>query len=210
SESKNLDELNSLRKVPMKDDNQNIYFSLALLRNRITNRLIPLFFVTLLISLTLSLERIPMIGFRPLMSLHIFLMVMMAILFVARYRIRPDLSVLIMIAMLSSVLIIGVATLGLLSASFVLSPIIAMYLMLLGHRKSAYISIVITCIYLIVMGILFISGIFGSTVSPDLYVRTPIAWMIMVVSISGVSIAFVVPFEMVPGALERSEEQFRL
>jgi len=193
----------------LKYNDQNLYISVESLRNRITNRLIPVLFIALLISLFLSLARIPSMGFRPLMLLHLVLVGAMAILFVARNKIRPDASALIMVGMLSALLIIGVAALGLLSTTFVLGPIIALYLMLLGHRKSAYMSVVVTVLYLSIVGYLFVSGIFSSAGFPDLYVRSPIAWMLMIVTVCGVSIAFVAPFELVPRVLEGSEERYR-
>jgi len=115
-----------------------------------------------------------------------------------------------MVGILSLLIISGVATLGLLSVTFVLGPMIALYLMLLGHRKSAYLSIVVILIYLSIMGVLFVSGSFNSMASPNLYVRTSTAWMTMILAVTGVSVAFVAPFELVPGALEGIEERFRL
>ncbi len=193
----------------MKDDSQNLYISVESLRNRITNRLIPLFFFVLLITLFLSLARIPTIGFRPLMLLHVFLVAAMAILYIARKRIRPDSSALVMVGMLSSLLVIGVASLGLLSVTFVLGPIISLYLMLLGHRRSAYISIIIIIVYLSAMAILFVTGVFESVASPNLYVRSSPGWFLMIAAVGGVSIAFVAPFELVPGVLQASEARFR-
>jgi two-component system, cell cycle sensor histidine kinase and response regulator CckA len=149
-------------------------------------------------------------GFQPFMLLHVLLLCMSSVLYGAKKRIRPDLSAFIMIGILSLFLVSGVATLGLLSATFVLAPMIALYLMLLGHRKSAYISIVITFMFLSIMGALFVSGIFTSAALPDLYVRSSTAWMLIIVAVAGVSIAFVAPLEFVPGALEGSEERFRL
>jgi len=115
-----------------------------------------------------------------------------------------------MIGIISLLFVSGVASFGLLSVTFVLAPMIALYLMLLGHRKSAYMSIVITFIYLSVVGALFVSGVFTSAALPDFYVRSSLAWMLIIVAVAGVSIALVAPLELVPGALEGSEERFRL
>ena len=93
----------------MKNDSQNLYISVESLRNRITSRLIPALFVALLISMFLSLARIPTMGFHVFMLLQIFLLVAMAILYAARKRIRSDASALVMVGILSLFLIFGVA-----------------------------------------------------------------------------------------------------
>jgi len=194
----------------LRTNGQNFYISVESLRNRIASRLIPLFFIALLLNVFLSLMRIPTMGFQPFMLLHAFLFCVGAFLYFDRRRLRPDISVIVMIGILSSLLISGVATLGLLSVTFMLGPMIALYLMLLGHRKSAYTSIVLIVIYISIMGVLFVSGTFGSAASPEVYVRSSAAWMVMIVAVAGVSLAFVAPFELVPGALEGSEERFHL
>ena len=194
----------------MKDNSRNLYISVESLRNGITSRLIPLLFAAFLITMFLSLARIPTVGFHAFIVLQVFLLSATAILFVGRKRIRPDASALVVVGILCLLLISGVATLGLLSAAFVLGPIISLYLMLLGHRRSAYTSIVLILAYLSAMAVFFVSGLFESAASPDIYVRSSIAWMSMIAAVGGVSVAFVAPLELVPGALERSEERFRL
>ena len=175
-----------------------------------TSRLIPLFFVALLINVFLSLARIPTMGFRPFMVLHISFFCIIAALYFSRRRFRSDISAFILVGILSLFFISGVATLGLLSATFVAAPTVALYLMLLGHRKSAYISIVAIFIYLSIMAALFVSGTLISAASPDLYARSSIAWMLMIIAVVGASLAFVAPLELVPGAIKESEERFRL
>ena len=194
----------------MKDERQNVIISVESLRNRITSRLTPLLFAALLINMVLSLARIPTIGFRPFMLLHALFLGISAILYFIRKRIPPDISAFVMIGILFSMLIAGVASLGLLSATFVLGPMIALYLILLGHRKSAYTSIAVILIYLAVMGVLFVTGLIDSVAIPNLYARSSTAWMLMLLAVGCVSVAFVFPFELVPDALEESEERFRL
>ncbi len=205
-----IDDLKSLRKNPMKDNSQNLYISVESLRNRITSRLVPLLFIVFLVASFLSLARIPTMGFRPFMILQLLLLGVNAILYIVRKRVRPDVSAMVMTGILSLLLIAGVGALGLLSVTFVLGPIISLYLMLLGHRKSAYTSIVVILVYLSAMAVLFVSGAFESPVSPDVYARSSIAWMLMIAAVGGVSVAFVVPLELVPGVLQGSEERFRL
>ena len=188
---------------------QNLYLSFESLRDRITSRLVPFFLVALLLNMIFSLARIPTMGFRPFMLLHVLLFGMITILYIARRRIRPDTTALIMVGFLSLLLLSGVATLGLLSASLVLGPMISLYLMLLGHRKSAYASVVLILAYLSAMAVLHVSGVLESTASPALYVRSSTAWVLVIIAVCGVSVAFVAPFELVPGALEGSEERFR-
>ena len=134
----------------------------------------------------------------------------MTIFFIRRRKIKTGTLAIIMIAMLSVLLIFGVATLGLLSATFVVAPTIALYLMLLGHRKTAYLSIAAITVYLLVMAALSVSGAVDTVASPELYLRSPIAWIMMIVVVAGISITFVAPLELVPGALEGIEERFRL
>ena len=149
-------------------------------------------------------------GFQPFMILHIFFAGMGVLFYFARKRISPDISAFVIVGMLCSLLIAGVATLGLLSATYVLGPIIALYLVMLGHRKSAYTSIVAMFLYLSIMGFLFVSGRLNSPATPNLYVLSSSAWVIMIVAVGGASIAFVAPFELVPGVLDASEKRFRL
>ena len=144
------------------------------------------------------------------MILHIFLVGAVIILYIARKRIRSHTSAFVVLGFLSLLLIFGVATLGLLSATFILGPLISLYLMLLGHRKSAYVSIVAVLLYLSIMAILFLSGVFESAVSPILYVNSRISWILMIVVVAGTSIGFVASLELVPGALPGSEERFHL
>ena len=144
------------------------------------------------------------------MLLHLFLFCVSALLYFARKRLRTQISGLVIVGIVALFLISSVATLGLLSVTFVVVPIIALYLMLLGHRKSAYASIIAIFIYLLIIGFLFTSGRIDPIVSPDGYVRSAIAWMLMIVVVVGVSIGFVAPFELIPGVLEGSEERFRL
>ena len=194
----------------MENEHHDLYISVGTLRNRITSRLIPLFFVALVFSLAFSLLRIPMMGFHPFMILQIILTVVISVLAINRNRIRADISGIVMIGSLITFLIAGVATLGLLSATFVLAPIASLYLMLLGHRRSAYASIVFTFAYLSLMAIMFVTGRLVPAAPPTVYVQSPAAWMLMIGAVGGVSIAFVAPFELVPGTLEGSEERFRL
>ncbi|MGA9405881.1 MAG: PAS domain S-box protein, partial [Bacteroidota bacterium] len=194
----------------MKDEGQAINISVESLRNRITGRLIPLLFIALLVSLLLSLARIPTIGFRPFMLLQILFLGMSATLYFTRKHIHPDISALVMLGILFSLLIAGVASLGLLSTTFVLGPIIALYLMLLGHRKSAYISIAVILLYLSVMAVLFVTGILSSVAIPNLYSQSSTAWILMLLVVGSVSVAAVSPFELVHDALQESEERFRL
>ncbi len=194
----------------MKDERQNINITVEPLRNRITSRLIPLLFAALLINMLLSLARIPTIGFRPFMLLHALFLGMSATLYFTRKRIRPDISALVMIGILFSLLIAGVASLGLLSATFVLGPMIALYLMLLGYRKSAYTSIVVILIYISVMGVLFVTGILSSIAVPNSYSQSSTAWMLMLLVVGSISVAAVSPFELVHGALQESENRSRV
>ena len=201
--------MNIKRKSPVRDNSEDLFVSVEALRNRITSRLIPLLLVALLINLFLSLTRIPSMGFRPFMWLHILIACIVTVLFTARKHIRPQMSALVLTGIISSLLVSGVATLGLLSASLVLGPIMSLYLMLLGYRKSAYASIAIMAVYFSLMAVFFVSGTFNPPISPALYVRSPIAWLLMIVAVCGVAFAFVGPFELVPGVLARSEERFR-
>jgi len=167
-------------------------------------------FAALLINVCISLVRIPIMGFHPFMLLHVCLFFVGAILYFARKRLRPDISAFVIVAMFCLLLISGVATLGLLSATFVLGPMTTLYLMLLGRRKLAYASIIVTVAYIATIGILYVSGTLQSAAPPDLYMRSPAAWMLAIVAVAGASVAFVAPFELIPGALEGSEERFRL
>lgn len=194
----------------MKNDNQNLYISVESLRNKITSRLIPLLSIALFVNLFLSLARMPLMGFRPFMLLHILFGIVGALLFFARKRIGSEISAFVIVAILCFLLVAGVATLGLLSATFILAPIIALYLMMLGYRKSAYLSIAFMLIYVSIMGSLFITGVFESPATPNLYVHSVSAWMVMIVAVGGTSIAFVAPFKLVPGVLEGSERRFHL
>ena len=202
--------LNPVRNSPMNKDKQDLYISVDLLRNRITNRLILLLFIVLLINTLLSLARIPVMGIQPFMVLHAFLLGAIAILYFGRKRIQPDTTALVMVGVLSMLLISGVASLGLLSATFVVGPVISLYLMLLGHRRSAYTSVVAVLLYLSVVAFLFVSGSMETPTSPNLYAHSSIAWIVMITAVVGVSAAFIAPFELVPGVLQSSEERFRL
>ncbi len=192
----------------MKNDGQFLYISVESLRNRVTSQLIPLFFFATLIGILISLVRIPAIGFRPFMILHLFIIAASSILYAGRKRILPGHSALVIIGMLSLFIISGVASLGLLSVTFVLGPTIALYLMLMGHRKSAYISIWINFVFLSIMGYLFVYGAFETAVSPEVYIRSVPAWALMIIAVSGVSFGIVAPLELIPGTLQRSEERF--
>ena len=194
----------------MEKENHHLYISVDTLRNRITSRLIPILFVGLLVSLVVSLTRIPITGFLPVMILQIILTLVITFLVFIRKRVRSDTSALVMVGILITILFAGVATFGLLSATFVLAPIISLYLMLLGHRKSAYASIAVIFAFLALMALLFASGTVESAALPSIYVRSPAAWALMITAVGGASVAFVAPFELVPGTLEGSEERFRL
>ena len=52
---------------------------------------------------------------------------------------------------------------------------------------------VVILVYLSVMAALFFSGVFESAAYPNLYVRSSIAWMLMITAVGGVSFAFVAP-----------------
>ncbi|HTR80267.1 MAG TPA: PAS domain S-box protein [Bacteroidota bacterium] len=193
----------------MKDDGQYINISVESLRNRITSRLIPLLFIALFINMALSLPAIPTIGIQPFMFVQAFFLIISAILYFARKRIRSETSTIVMLAIIFSIFIAGIANLGLLSATFVLAPMLALYLMLLGYRKSAYASIALILLYLAVMGVLFARGVLESVADPTPYVSSSTGWLHMLLAVGWVSIALVYPFELLPSALEKSEEHFR-
>jgi len=188
---------------------ERFYISVESLRINITRRLIPLFFTALFITTVISFSRIPMMGFPPLMIVQLVMVCAAGGLLFARNRLRADHAALVMVGIFSLYVICGAASMGLLSATFVLGPIISLYLMLLGHRRSAYASIVLTFVFLCVIGALFVSGKFDYRLSPDEYVHSLSAWLLMIFSITLISASFVVPFELIPGVLEGSEERFR-
>ena len=175
-----------------------------------TSRLIPLLFAALLINLILSLARIPITGFQPLVFLYAFLVVVNGILYFSRKRIPPGISAFVILGILFSLLVFGVATLGLLSTKFVVGPMIALYLMVLGHRKAAYASVVIILIYLSLIGIFFVNGFMTPESEPAAYIRSYPAWMMLLLAVASVSIAFLVSFELLHGALKESDERFHL
>ena len=185
------------------------YISIGSLRDRITNRLIPLAFFAFFINAVLSLARIPTMGFHPFMILHVIFALILTYVYIFRNRMSTQISASIVIGILCLLLVSGVATLGLLSATFIVGPLISLYLMLMGYRKYAYASIAAILAYLSVMAALFVTGSIASAAVATFYVRSPLAWILMITAMAGVSIAFVAPFEVLPGVLYGSEERFR-
>jgi len=194
----------------LKPDGQNLHISVESLRNNITRRFIPLFFAAILINAILTIARIPILGVRPVMYLHVLLAIVMTILFLRRKSTRPETFAVMMIIMLALILVSGVVTLGLMSAALVIAPAITLYLMMLGHRKTAYASIAFLFLFLSITAVLFVGGWLDYGTSPLLYIRSPLAWIVMIVVVCGISITFAAPLELLPGTLEGIEERFHL
>ena len=194
----------------MTNDSHELRISVESLRERITSRLIPLFLTLLLINLIFSLARIPSMGFQPMMVVHIFLFGAALVLQLNKGRIGPGPSALLMVGGLALLFIAGVTTLGLLSASLILAPMIPLYLMILGRRKASYVALGGLVVYLSLVGFLSCKGILSPAVDPVSYIRSPIAWILVVVVVGGVSTAYVTSFRLLPTALYGSEERFRL
>ena len=194
----------------MKNDLHNVHISMDALRQRVTSRLIPFAFFTLAGSIIFSIARIPVMGLRPFMVVHVAITVAMAVLYMERRRVHSSTAGLVMIGFLSLVLATGVAGMGLLSATFIIAPVISMYLMLLGYRTWSFASIGIILAYVAIIAVLHITGTLKVPVDADQYIKTIGAWAIIIVAVGAISIAFVMPFESVPGALEGSEERFRV
>ena len=194
----------------MEQANRDLSIFADTLRARITNRLVPLLFAGLSLNAFFSLLRISTLGFQPFFALHIILVLLSASLYMVRKRIKPDTSALLMVGLLFLLLFSGITAFGLLSAAFVLGPIIPLYLILLGYRRSAFLSIAIILSFMLLMAHLFAGGDLVYIANPASYVRSYVAWLVMVTAVGGVSFAFVLSFESVPQALEGSEERFRL
>ena len=193
---------------PFKNDNQSLYISVESLRRSITNRIIPLLFTALLINMLLSLSSIPAIGFHPLMLLYAFLLGVSALLYLFRKRIRPDITAFVIVGILLSLLFSGAASIGVLSTKFILGPMIALYLMVLGYRKTAYASVIVVFAYLTVIGILFVNGFIEPSSGPSAYMRSYTSWLMVLLAVGSVSIAFLVSFELLAGILRESDERF--
>ncbi len=177
------------------------YITVGMLRERITNRLLPIFLAVIWITLAISLWRTSLIGFQYSTLLHIVLAVAISILFLVRKRIRPSTCAMVMLLILFLLFVADTATFGLLSSIFVLAPLISMYLMLLGHRKSAFASIAVNLIYISAIAFLYLYGILALPAEPNVYLRSPIAWILLIAPIVGISIALVAPFELLHGAM---------
>ncbi len=194
----------------MSSSENNPYISVATVRDRVTNRLLLVFLVAIWIALAISLLRIPLIGFGALVFSHIGIALTMAVLFLVRKKIQIQIMAYLIISLMYLLFLSGIAALGLLSGGIVLAPFISLYLMLLGRRHLALASIAINVVVLGTAGYLFLRGFIKLPFVPGDYINSLFAWLLMIIAVGGISISFVIPFGFVAGALEGSEERFRL
>ena len=194
----------------METSSNRVYISIEGLRIGITRRLLPLLFGSLLFAFAASVWRISLIGFNYLVVVDAALAIILATLFIWRKVFTPATISILLIAVLYILFISGIWTLGLMSAAFIVAPLISMYLILLGYKRLAVASVVFNVAYLIGTAFLHLYGMVISPATPNQYLMSPISWVIMITAVGLVSAAFVAPFAMVPGALEQSEERFHL
>ena len=86
----------------------------------------------------------------------------------------------------------------------------ALYLIVLGYRKAAYASVIVVLIYLATIGILFINGLIQPSSDSTAYMHSYTAWLMLLLAVGSVSIAFLVSFELLAGALKESDDRFQL
>ncbi len=194
----------------MAEIENNIYISIAGLRDRIANRLLPLLVGSLWTVVAFSIWRMRVIGFTVSIVFQIVCGIAVTSLYTWRKHITPETISIMMLIVLYILFLQGVWSFGLMSASFILAPLISMYLTLLGYKKLMYFTNVFNLIYLCGVGYLHLSGVLRSPLFSSVYSQSPIAWVIVIVAVGLVTIAIVAPFELVPKTLERSEERFRL
>ena len=185
-------------------------FSITTLRDRVTRQLILVLLVGFLAAFTVSLIRITIIGFHWLVIVHIGLALALLLGFIWRRRINSVILAIVILILMFSIFAAGIAAMGLTSVSFVLAPFISLYLMILGYRRLAVWSIAANVMLLTLFAFLFLTGVIALPFQPGQYLNSAVPWVMAGVGVTAVSVAFVLPFSVVTGALEGSEERFRL
>jgi two-component system, cell cycle sensor histidine kinase and response regulator CckA len=183
------------------------FVSIENLRERATVHLIPIAFVALFFSMVMSLLRAPQMGFWPLMEVQIVLLVGMAAIHMFRRRLPPYASAWAMIAIFFTIMATGVFNLGLLSAAVVLAPGLTLFVLLLGYRKTAYAVIAVNAAFLAVTGYFFVTGAITAVVPPEIYMRSPVSWGVLIAVLSSVSVVFVLLFQLLPLVLQSNADR---
>jgi PAS domain S-box-containing protein len=186
------------------------YFSIIELRERVTTRLLRFLPIALWIVFALSLWRARVIGFEPLLPVEAAFVLIITGVYLGRNHLRLEIKAAVILTVLSGLFVAAVAAFGLLSAGIMLAPFISLYLMLLGYKKLANVSIAVSLLYVSLVAFLFLEGRLHLPADPDIYLRSPLVWTITIVAVGVVSITFVTPFSLVPEALQETEERFEL
>ncbi len=194
----------------MEESKNDIYISITGLRNRIASRLLPLLVGSLWIVVAFSIWRMQVIGFTGSLVFQASSGIIVTMLYVWRKHVTPKTISMVMLIVLYILFLQGVWWFGLMSASFILAPLISMYLTLLGYKILMYVTSVFNLMYLAGVGYLHLNRVLQSPLYSSLYSQSPMAWVLVIVAVGLVTMAVVAPFELVPRTLERSEEQFRL
>ena len=179
-------------------------------KDTVSGRLFPYLMVASWCMLAASLGRVAVIGFHPIVILHVILVLIVTVVHFVRRRLNNATVLWVLTGVFATVMISGIVTFGLLTPSYILVPIISSLLLILGHRNWAYISIACSAVFLGVMALLFTRGVLESPVNPALYVHSWSGWGVMIFGACATSIAYAALFDIIPHTIRTSDERFRV
>jgi len=185
------------------------YISAAWLRGALVDRLLPLLTACMWLFAAASLARLPATGFRPFLVAQAAILCGTTAVWLFRSRLSVEQRGLAVVALLALLFLTGVLTFGLLSAAFILPPVISLFLAAMGYRRMSLASVWISTGILLLTGFLFIRGVLTPLVDPAAYAVAPAAWLIWIVAAGSVSIVFAIPLRMIPQVLEERNRRAR-
>jgi len=193
----------------MESSGRSLYFSINDLRDRVTNQFLSIFVAALWGAILLVAHRVPFMGLHPYFILQCAIALTATFVWIFRKHLRQNTIVLGMAVALASLFVMGTLSFGLMTSAMLLPPCLAMFLILLGHKRVAYASIASTAIFLAAACYLFTTGTLKPLIAPNVYLLSPYEWILALgVSVS-VSLLMVLPFQIVPQTLASSEQRFR-
>ncbi|HUI10204.1 MAG TPA: PAS domain S-box protein [Bacteroidota bacterium] len=179
------------------------------LRTVLVDRLLPLLTAGFWIFAVASLGRLEMTGIRPFVVIDAVILCGITMVWLMRRRMTVEQKGLAISASLSLLFVAGVFTFGLLSAALLLPPAISLFLAAMGHRRLSLFSVWIALFLIILAGWLFTRGVLQPPLDASAYLVSPAAWVLWIVALGTVAIAFSLPLRLIPLALEERDARAR-
>jgi len=189
---------------------QTLTVSIADLRNRISHRFLPLFVVGLWLVVFMIPERLAVTGFHPIYVIQFSIAVLTTVIWLLRRTLKSEVLEMALVLILAVLFFQGILTFGLLAPAMLLPPSVSLFLMLLGHKRAAYMSIAVVAGFLSIVAYLYVNELLTPLIEPRAFIHSSTEWSFSILVVTVISTMFVVPFRLMPETLESSEQRFHI